>query len=110
VSRTSLFLDPDTGVQERQSRQHVSFARVAKEADHFRLVFSFDQSFSRQETPAAVIQRKLGAMRTLGCSSMYYDSHARFIFASRSEAAIGELREHLISVGLPAWRLVQAGT
>jgi hypothetical protein len=41
---------------------------------------------------------------------MYYDSHARFLFASRVDAVIMELREHLLSVGLPGSRLVGAGT
>ncbi len=109
-SRTALFLDPDTGIHERSSRQHVSYARIADETDRYQLVFSFDQSFSRQEAPAAVVQRKIQAMKALGCSAMYYDSHARFLFASRVDNIIMELREHLMSVGLPGSRLVGAGT
>lgn len=110
AGRTALFLDPDTGVHERQSQQHVSYARIADETQKFQLVLSFDQSFSRKEAPAAVIQRKIEAMRALGCSAIYYDSHARFLFASRSDAVILELRDHLISVGLPSFRLVGALT
>ncbi|MEO6259299.1 MAG: hypothetical protein ABIP63_03080 [Thermoanaerobaculia bacterium] len=109
-SRTALFLDPDTGVQERQSRKHVSYARVVTETDRHRLVYSFDQSFSRQEAPGAIIQKKLEALRARGCSAMFYDSHARFLFASRAREAITELRGHLVSVGLPASRLVEAVT
>ncbi|HEY2323176.1 MAG TPA: hypothetical protein VGJ82_09980 [Thermoanaerobaculia bacterium] len=109
VGRTALFLDPDTGIHERQSRHHVSYARIAGETESYQLVFSFDQSFSRREAPITVIRRKIEAMRALGCSAMYYDSHARFLFASRVDAVM-ELREHLLSVGLPGSRLVGAGT
>jgi hypothetical protein len=46
--RTALFVDPDTGIKQKGSKQHVSFDRLAMEASSHALVFSFDQSFSRQ--------------------------------------------------------------
>jgi hypothetical protein len=84
----ALLLDPDTGVKHSASRQHVSFARIAQETKAFRLVFSFDQSFSRQAKPLAVIQEKLATLKSLGCASLYYDSHARFVFAAAEAAPI----------------------
>lgn len=104
----ALFLDPDTGIRERSSRQHVAFKRIAEEAARYALVFSFDQSFSYQEEAADGIQRKLAALKALGCESMYYDSHARFVFASCAPARIAELRKHLMALGLPPSRLIDA--
>lgn len=69
----ALFLAPDTGVKQKGSKQHVSFARLAQETKKFQLVFSFDQSFSRQANPATVIREKLAELRALAavpCSTI----------------------------------------
>lgn len=104
----ALLLDPDTGVMQSASRRHTSFARIAQETKTFRLVFSFDQSFSRQAKASLVIQEKLAALRAVGCAALYYDSHARFVFAAAEAAPINELRTHLISLGLPPTRLIES--
>src|SRR5262245_8467165 len=44
---TALFLDPDTGINRKGSRSHVSYERVVSEAQKHKIVFAFDQGFSR---------------------------------------------------------------
>ena len=105
---TALFLDPDTGVDSNGGKQHVSCDRVVREATTHELVFSFDQSFSRQAKPRDVMQAKLAAVSSCGGRAMYYDSHARFLFVSLKEHPLQELREHLVSLGLPAERLLES--
>lgn len=105
----ALLLDPDTGVKSNAGRQHISFGRIADETKTYRLVFSFDQSFSRQANASLVIQEKLAALELLGCTSMYYDSHARFVFAAAEASPINELRDHLLAIGIPRFRLIERG-
>lgn len=107
-ARTVLFIDPDTGVHRKASKQHVSLHQLAEEALRYSLVFSFDQSFSRQSKPAAAMREKLAFMRALGCHAMYYDSHARFLFVAAQEIALRELQAQLMSLGMPASRLLQS--
>jgi hypothetical protein len=106
--RTALFLDPDTGVKGRATRRHVSYDRLAHEAAKHRLVFAFDQSFSRQGSAAEAMARKLNAISSLGLAGLYYDSHARFLFASRQSDAIHEVWLHLQRVGIPSRRLIKS--
>lgn len=105
---TALFLDPDTGVNKKGSRRHVSYERVVSEAQKHKIVFAFDQGFSRGTAPEPQIQEKLGAIAALGCSAIYYDSHARFLFVSRECAELPRLRSELVSHGLPSSRFVEA--
>jgi hypothetical protein len=104
--RTALFLDPDTGINERGSKQHASFDRLVRETTRHELVFAFDQSFSRQAKAAETIRTKLSALRSRGCHAMYYDSHARFVFVANQRPALDELQLHLVALGLPASRLL----
>jgi hypothetical protein len=106
-TRTALFLDPDTGIHKKGGKQHVSFERLAHEASKYELVFSFDQSFSRQEKPATIMREKLAVLQSSGCHAMYYDSHARFLFVASKRHPLDELHTHLVSLGLPASRLMQ---
>ena len=106
--RRALFYDPDTGVSLKSSQKHVSLECVAQAAGTHTLVFAFDQSFSRQHEPGAAMRQKLTALTVHGCNGMYYDSHARFLFVSRSQPVLAELRTHLVSLGMPASRFVNA--
>lgn len=105
---TALFLDPDTGVNERGSHSHVSYDRLAVEAKNHSLVFSFDQAFSRAGEAGPKLQVKLNAMAERGCAALYYASHAHFLFVSRKHVHLRRLRTHLLSLGLPESRLVEA--
>ena len=106
---SALFLDPDTGVNERGSRRHVSFDRLASELETHALVFAFDQAFSRQVDLRKVIRTKLEAMSARGCYGLYYDSHARFLFVTKEASGIVVLSQRLHNLGIPASRLVQGG-
>ena len=108
-TRAALFLDPDTGINAKGGRQHASFDRLAREATSYELVFAFDQSFSRQSKPEIVMREKLSALRSRGCHGMYYDSHARFVFVAKERHVLHELQRQLLSLGLPASRLLTVG-
>src|SRR5438105_12911443 len=54
---TALFLDPDTGVNQKGSRKHASFERIVSEAQKHKIVFAFDQGFSRGIAPEPQIQQ-----------------------------------------------------
>ena len=104
-NRTALFLDPDTGINDTGGMRHISYDRIALEVKNHTLVFSFDQSFSRQANTKDVMVRKIAALETRGCRVMYYDSHARFLFAAADNRRLDELRAHLVALGLPPSRL-----
>lgn len=108
--RTALLIDLDTGIRERGGRQHVSFDRIATEVNIHALVFVFDQSFSYQEDRHAIMREKLTAMTNRGCHCFYYDSHARFLFASLEVDALNVLLSRLREIGMPGSRLFQIGT
>ena len=103
---TAIFLDPDTGVRAKPSAKHASFDQVASEAKRHQMVFAFDQSFARGSGIEAVVA-KLLALKQLDLHAMYYDSHARFLFAARERAALQSLKEHLLITGIPEWRLIE---
>jgi len=105
---TALFLDPDTGVNRKGSRSHVSYERVVTEAQKHNIVFAFDQGFSRGMAPAPQIREKIAIIAALGCSAIYYDSHARFVFVSRGRSELQRLRSELVSQGLPSSRFTEA--
>lgn len=107
--RRALFFDPDTGVNESGGKRHVSFARLVDAADTYDLVVSFDQAFSRRDEPSRAMRAKLAHLQRLGCCAMYYDSHARFLFASRDAGCVDRWRDHLVSLGLPKRRLLCGG-
>ncbi len=110
--QSALFLDPDTGINTKGGRQHVSFDGLAQAASAFAIVFAFDQSFSRQTqaVQVQVMKRKLAELEGRDCHAMYYNSHARFLFASKQKRCLRELRVHLLSLGLPPERLLESGT
>src|SRR2546422_2856577 len=46
-ARRALFLDPDTGVREKNGKRHASYQQLQQKAMCSQVVFAFDQSFSR---------------------------------------------------------------
>lgn len=108
ASPTALFLDPDTGVNQKGGPRHVSYEGLAAEAKRFDVVFAFDQGFSRSGLPGPQLNAKLAALLALGCSAFYYDSHARFIFTARDREKLQRLRAEIVAQGLPNSRLVEA--
>lgn len=110
LRRTALFIDPDTGVNRRPSNQHISLMQLKEAASKHELVFSFDQSFSRQHDANVVMTEKLNFLREQGCHAIYYDSHARFLFVANNRLLLDEFRFHLESLGLPKSRFFGGGT
>lgn len=108
--RDALFVDPDTGVHRKSGPKHVSLHELAGHTEKYDLVFSFDQSFSRQHVPANAMREKLALLADAGCPAMYYNSHARFLFVSAKNEPLSELRSHLESLGLQAFRFVTSDT
>ena len=104
----ALFLDPDTGINQKGGKQHASFDRLAGECTNYSLVFAFDQSFSRQAKPKDVMLEKLSTLQALGCHGIYYDSHARFVFVTKKWSVLHELHLQLRSLGLPESRLLRS--
>lgn len=51
--------------------------------------------------------RKLEELRSRGVHGFYYDSHARFLFCSRSQTRIDAFYDSLVETGLPEQRLVK---
>lgn len=103
---TALFLDPDTGVNEKGSSSHVSYERLVDEAKSHAVVFAFDQAFSRAGEAGPKLQAKLQKLSELGCAALYYASHAHFLFVSREREGLTQLRGELLARGLPASRLI----
>jgi hypothetical protein len=108
--RSALFLDPDTGIADRPSRTHVSIARIIGHLKEHEIVFVFDQSFARAAVQLPQLQAKLANIQEHGGHAFYYDSHARFLFASLSSESLDALRNALLEAGLPEHRLVQVDT
>jgi hypothetical protein len=108
-SRTALFIDPDTGVSGRASITHTSFDQLARSLEQHTIVFVFDQSFSRSSAPKEQMVRKLTELKSRGCEAFYYNSHARFLFTSRTGNHLQSLQDYLHSLGLPNSRILQHG-
>ena len=105
--KSALLVDPDTGIGKRKTKQHVTIEGIAKHLETFDLVFSFDQSFSRSKNPLDQMSEKLNRLRSTGNYGFYYDSHARFLFASGKLKLLNEFKEGLKKTGLPPKRIVE---
>jgi hypothetical protein len=103
---TALLVDPDTGVSNHDRKKHVSFDRIADLCKVHRIVFVFDQAFSRSRSRDEQMKEKLTALVRRKRTALYYKSHACFLFASRSRKSICRLRDHLVRLGVPEKRLV----
>lgn len=105
--RTALLLDPDTGIGRRETEQHVTIDDILRELERHDVVFSFDQSFSRKQSPKDQMKEKLGRITATGRFAFYYDSHARFLFVARARNDIKLVADALRASGLPEGRLVR---
>lgn len=105
-SKNALLLDPDTGIGSKRSKRHTTIQDIVDLLDEYEIVFSFDQSFSRNAPASEALSRKLKLLKSKGGQGFYYDSHARFLFAAKQASSLQELKEQLVGVGLPRERLV----
>ncbi len=106
-SKSALLLDPDTGIGNKKTRQHVTIKCIAEQLIKHDVVFSFDQSFSRGGSATEKIREKLNLLNETGNYGFYYDSHARFLFAASSIESLNQIEKQILHSGLPATRLVK---
>ncbi len=104
--KTALFLDPNTGIRQKGSSKHITMDCIAEETEKHGIVFSFDQSFTRSKDARLQMIEKLNDMGAKGVYGFYYDSHARFLFASRCHETLEEARRKILSTGLPEHRII----
>lgn len=104
---SALFLDPDTGVGKNPSPQHTTIPAIAALLPEHELVFAFDQSFSRTGRASDKMREKLALLAEHGGTGFYFDSHARFLFASQNSERINKLRQAFLDTGLPETRFVR---
>jgi len=107
IKKSVLFLDPDTGVGRKKTKQHITIKEIADHLQFHEVVFSFDQSFSRVGSTTQKIQEKLKLLKKTGNYGFYYDSHARFLFAAKSSETLYEVEQQILSSGLPSKRIVK---
>jgi len=107
--KTALFLDPDTGIGRNPTKQH---ATIGKIVDYLQqghaIAFSFDQSFSRGGDVLQQMREKLRLLKEKDkdAAGFYYNSHACFLFSSKSPEVLENLKLHLVKAGLPEKRFI----
>ena len=104
--KTALLLDPDTGIKKKRSPKHTTIADIVDQLDLHKIVFVFDQSFSRNRRVVLQLEDKLRELADLGVDGFFYNSHAHFLFASRSPSSLASAREGFIKTGLPNSRFL----
>lgn len=104
--KSAILVDPDTGIKEKASSKHVNFNTIIQNLDKYEIVFLFDQSFSRSKSSEEQMQKKLSTLNKLGGNGFYYDSHTKFLFASKNLNAINAIRERPLQIGIPRTRLI----
>lgn len=102
----ALFLDPDTGIGAKLSKQHVTIEEMVKCLKEYHIVFSYDQSFSRNISVRNKISEKLSLLKKNGAKGFYYESHACFLFSAKSEDVLMNLKHHFAKLGLPESRFI----
>ncbi|OVE78617.1 hypothetical protein BVY01_04940 [bacterium I07] len=104
--RTALLLDPDTGIGKHKTAKHITIDTIIEELKQHDLVFSFDQSFSRNRTANEQMIEKLNFLSDKGLFAFYYDSHARFLFVGKSQTDMEIVLHAIQKTGLPKSRLI----
>lgn len=109
-----LLLDPDTGINmctespQNCSRTHASLPFILEVFDSLqpRYMICFDQSYHRRHklNKQQQLDRKREFLESNGVESFYYDSHAHFLFMSKSAKTLNELKSRLIARGVPPER------
>ena len=105
--RTALFLDPDTGIGKNTSDRHTTINEIVPKLSRHDIVLVFDQSFSRGKASNRQMLEKLRLLSSLGATGFYFDSHAKFLFASNDHDALTAVRTKLLDIGIPTSRLIQ---
>jgi len=106
-NKSALLLDPDIGIGKKMTKQHVTIDMIASHLENHKIVFTFDQSFSRAGSATEKMKEKLGRLKKTGNFGFYYDSHARFLFAANSLKHLNTVEQKVLSSGLPTNRLLK---
>ncbi len=110
----SILNDPDTGVRlpgeqnQSEGRSHITITSIVYQLETgAQCVVTFDQSYYRQHPMNREGQRKvkMNSLAEKGMHSLYYVSHAPFLFASPDAQAFSQLQAILRDAGIPADRL-----
>ena len=107
-----LLLDPDTGIPlpkaigRKTSRAHATLEFIVEinQELHPKYMICFDQSHHRVADLAKDKQRadKMAKLEEAGIHCFYYVSHACFLFMSKDEQTVDDLRQQLIAAGIPS--------
>jgi|ERR1035441_8967739 hypothetical protein len=107
----SILNDPDTGIRlpgednQTESRTHIALSTIQEQLRRSpaRAVITFDQSDYRLGGLKLDEQRqaKMGYLSDAGLFAFYYVSHAPFLFACPDAKSRQQLRERLLSFGIP---------
>ena len=111
----SILNDPDTGIRlpdednQRESRKHIALPTICEQLrrDAACTVITFDQSDYRLSGLKLDEQRRV-KMRYLAASGLfpfYYVSHAPFLFVCASADTRQQLRQRMLSFGIPDVRV-----
>jgi len=110
-----VFLDPDTGIplpsssQEKPTAKHspLTFILDLNEQLKPRYIICFDQSHSRKNGLSMRDQRaeKQEFLQDRGLGSFYFESHASLLFAAQFPIVLDDVRDRLLSLGVPPNRL-----
>ncbi len=107
----SIMNDPDTGIRlpdegnQSESRRHITLTTICGQLrrEAARAVLTFDQADYRHSKLKLAEQRRV-KMRYLSASGLfglYYVSHAPFLFAFSNADTRQELRQRMLSFGVP---------
>ena len=111
----SILLDPDTGISliDKPLPRYVTTEYIAEQLREpgARYVVTYDQSFPRCSDSARRerMQQKMKSLAKAECLSLYYASHASFLFTARYRQDLQELKAILTEAGVPAWRIEELG-
>lgn len=107
--KSALLLDPDTGIGRKKTKKHITIDMVTSYLQNHEVVFTFDQSFSIANSADNKIKmkEKLGLLKEKGKFGLYYNSHAKFLFAANSLEHLNAVEQRLLSSGLPRCRLLK---
>ena len=107
----SILNDPDTGIRlpgeynQGESRTHIALPSIRRQFQRagLRAVITFDQSDYRHRDLKRDQQRraKLRFLADTGLFAFYYVSHAPFLFVFPDVESKQQLKERLLSFGIP---------
>ncbi len=106
-SKSALFIDPDTGIGRKKTQKHITIDCIVKKLESYDLIFSFDQSFARNKDSNQQMKEKLELLKRKDSTGFFYDSHARFLFATKSVKILQSVEEQFLSTGLPKSRFLK---